>query len=73
MALYITFEDNSGTNWHIGEKNPVEYGKVNFVREVQADGHELDHIHGNFSRIPEANKRVVRWFGDHAKFIVANL
>lgn len=73
MALYITFEDNSGTNWHIGEKNPVDYKKVNEIREIQADGHELEHIHGNFSNIPVANKRVVRYFGDIAKFIIGNL
>lgn len=44
------------------------------VIEVQADGHELKHIHELFTNLPYSKcGGVVRWFGDHAAFIAANL
>ena len=46
-----------------------------YVAEVQADGDELEIIMARFpylkDRVPTA-QRVVRWFGDEAKFLVAN-
>lgn len=65
-----------GYVWHVGEKNPVPYEKVIAVTEVQADGDELEHIEDMFQlnkQIPIPRRRVVRWFGDHAKLIVGNL
>ena len=59
--------------WHVGESPPILYGDVKDVTEVQADGHELDYIINNMEGLPIAKTRVVRWFGDHARFIVANL
>ena len=44
------------------------------VVEVQADGHEFAYIEKYFHTIPMVtNTRVVRWFGDYAKFIAYNL
>ena len=40
---------------------------------VQADGDELEKIRKNFTSLPMTNARVVRWHGDFAKFIVANI
>ncbi len=60
--------------WHVGQKNPVEYLDVPKVTEVQADGHELEYIYENFTDLPHlSNGRVVRWFGDHARFIAGNI
>jgi hypothetical protein len=41
--------------------------------EVQADGHELGKIGRQIAGIPTTGHRVVRWHGDFAKFIIANL
>ena len=41
--------------------------------EVQADGDELELIRRDFSNIPMTTSRVVRWEGDIAAFIVANI
>lgn len=40
---------------------------------VQADGHELSAIEEQFYNVPMHEGRVVRWFGETAKFIVGNL
>jgi hypothetical protein len=60
-------------DWHVGESNPVKYFELEDVVVVQADGHELELI-ASWSGVPiPKDRRVVRWFGDTAKFIVANL
>lgn len=81
--LYITFDSHSVREWHVGQPNPVHYSEVNAVREIQADGHELEHIKNMFGHpknifgdptypgIPHG--QVIRLFGDFAKTIVANL
>lgn len=48
------------------------------VKMVAADGKELEAIGSQFKYIPGPNGLLqvvepVAWFGDHAKFIVANL
>lgn len=67
--------------WHVGEKNPLRNLPDNFafsfedVIEVQADLDELDYIHTEFTNLPQVVRGagIVHWFGDHAKFIAANL
>jgi hypothetical protein len=78
--LYITYTTSSdgcdliSTGWHVGQPNPINFHNVNKVVEVQADGDELLFIATQFRNIPMALKpSVVRWFGDDAKFIAANL
>lgn len=73
------------TEWHIGqelvgpvrlrhESQPVIYHhKVGTVIEIQADGAELDLIVKSELLPYVPNKKVVRWFGETAQFIVANL
>lgn len=75
--MYIVSADERGMHersWHVGE--PLIFGveAIQSVIEVQADGDELTHLHKQFDNIPfRLNSRVNRWFGDHAKFIAANL
>ncbi len=71
--------------WHVGEKNPINFGETSMISEIQVDGHELQHIQDQYCgqvaamttrvySIPmPSNKRVIRWFGDIAQTIVANL
>lgn len=67
FILHNTYE----STWHVGQKlnyiNPLD------VRMVQADGDELEEIKNKIENIPFTVGRVQRWFGDDAKFIVANL
>lgn len=59
---------------HVGEKE-----KFNAVREqmpfivsVQASNDELSHIFNTFTMNWRKDARVITWFGDEAKFIIAN-
>ena len=40
---------------------------------VQADGDELELIRDKLSNIPMADRRVVKWYGEDARFIIMNL
>ena len=72
--LYIKFNNGSDREWHVGRGNK-EIKKYSVeVSSIQADGDELEHIEDKFNNIPTVkSERVVTWFGDDAKFIVANL
>lgn len=81
MTLFAVTTDGQEHQWH---KNCYqEEGSVlrALIEEngcdillVQADGDELDLINDKFTGIRKApGKRVVRWFGEDAKFIVENL
>lgn len=60
--------------WHVGETAPIGQKFICEVSEVQADGDELLWIERNFRNLPIHNTSPVqRWFGEHAKFIVAHL
>lgn len=81
--LYATYKDEAhkgmthDKRWHIGTKFDTwdqSLERLKLLVEVQADGDELDFISVQYSNIPMvARNRIVRWFGDDAKFIVANL
>jgi hypothetical protein len=75
--LYIILNGNKERIWHVGNPSPISHKEAAEVTEVQADGDELDHITYDIfltnKSIPIPNRRVVRWFGDHAKLIAANL
>ncbi len=74
MSLSITFNTGASTEWHVGEENPIGYHEVPNVREIQADGHELEHIENMFTKGGSLPKgRVIRIFGDLARTIVGNL
>ena len=58
--------------WHVGGGRPGV--NLEQVEEIQADGDELEHIKQNFTNFPMANHvRVVRWRGEHARFILSHL
>lgn len=73
--------------WHVGEPVPIMPLQVRYVIEVQADGDELDYLTARFPFIAqnrpqqESGKangswdftRMVRWYGDDARFIIGNL
>ena len=75
--LYFTVTDsNTGLHsehtWHVGEQ--TYSACASYVSSVQADGDELDYIKETMLHLPmRRDKSVVSWYGDHAKFIIANL
>lgn len=71
--VYVVFDNkNVHRTWHVGEPRPCSISEMERVTEVQADGDELIHIYGMCDNLPSCKGHVVNWFGDHAKFIVAN-
>ncbi len=71
--LYIVTNNGNEYSRHIQDDLP-KLEKGEWVLEIQADGHELAVILQQIEGIPNApQQRVVRWFGDHAQFIYANL
>jgi hypothetical protein len=71
--LSVIHKSGRVLQWHTGENFAGIRTLSNEISNVQADGDELEHIKRNFSNIPMTNKPVIKWFGDDAKFIVANL
>ena len=72
--LYVEKENGIGNELHVGVTVPLSLKEdIRSVYLVQADGHELDFIFQQFHGLPFAQGRVVRWYGDHARFIVANI
>ena len=76
--MYVTFDTghlNHG-EWHVGEATNHIIIRANEVVAVQADGDELEFVLSNFGNLPRTlpvDRRVMRWYGDHAKFIAGNL
>lgn len=68
------------SHFEIGDS--TELINLDTVNSVVADGHELDFIEYHFTGIPMrlkadranagSSELSQQWFGDHAKFIVAN-
>lgn len=87
--LYIDTEYNGNfkeQKWHVGEPVPIMALQVRYVIEVQADGDELDYLMRRFpfvvNNMPKemspdnirwVPSKVVRWYGDQARFIIGNL
>lgn len=68
IKVFYTYT-NETTIWNLGEERPY----VNTVKSITADGIELTAIK-NLQGIPmKFFQDEVTWFGDDAKFIVANL
>lgn len=74
--LIIVLSTGKEHNWHSGVQNPITFHEVSNVIEVQADGDELTFLLRHTENLPITKQlgRYLsqRWFGDHAKFIVAN-
>ena len=71
--LWITDKFGTTTNWHIGTRPPHFF--TDDIKEVAADGDELDFVLINFKNIPTPPKaaRFAVWSGDFAAFIAKNL
>lgn len=69
--LYIDTKNNSFT--HYVGMPLTDYIKIDQIVSIQADNTELEKIRREVSGIPMVDRRVVSWYGDHAKFIVANI
>lgn len=65
----MTFHSGAGRIHEAVEEKFL--AKTNIM--VQADGHELNTIQRQFSGIPMASARVVRWTGETARFIINNI
>ena len=71
--LSIKYLNGSVQNWNVGEDFTLLHD-VNSILDVIADGDELAAIVAQFDNISTTKyNRVVRWFGDMAAFIVANM
>lgn len=59
--------------FHVGQFMTHVVYDADSVLEVQADGDELAHILHTMDNLPYSKTQSVQtWYGDHAKFIVAN-
>lgn len=70
--LYIVLNNGVERKWHIDQPISGLLDNIDLVKEVQADGAELQWIQNNITGIPFCNigvKRSQSWYGDNAKFI----
>lgn len=71
--------EGSAMEWHDGESTDVIRRRAPETVCVMADGDELMCILHRFQNLPRISPEAKRqlgpwsWFGDHAKFIIANL
>ena len=78
MALFVIDKDNRGLGeYHISSNQSTTRALNSLAFHcgiLQADGDELRSIQFQFPMlIPKNHKRVIKWYGDDAKFICANL
>ncbi len=61
---------------HVGDKHAqdiLQSMAQDGVKFIQADGHELESIENQITNLPHVvYGRVVRWYGDNARFICGN-
>ena len=72
--LTITSKRDKEMIVHVGQQFYMRKDDVHHVIMVQADDDELQYIYAHFNfSIPQViDAKVVRWFGDDAKFIAGN-
>jgi hypothetical protein len=85
MSLFVHFKhhthkDTRQKQWHVGKAlSPMHASFLKTeegweVFKAEASGEEKDFIFENFSNVPmRANRDLVTWHGDFAKFIAENL
>ena len=77
IMLAVGFTNTHKTlQFHVGdtiEFNEISNTHMNVLDFVQADGDELNLILDKVKNLPQTNNRVQIWYGDHAKFICANV
>jgi len=73
MAAYFITEDGREKVRHIQDTNFFESDEIHTIVEVQLDGHELEYVRQDMTGIPmHKDRRVQKFYGDHAKFIAGN-
>ncbi len=80
MLRIISSEGNF--DWYKGLETPIPIEDINAIEAVMADGQELQdilskvygirHIDWLDRQVDKVEEFPVQWFGDDAKFIVAN-
>jgi len=82
MSLFIIFESGRDREFHVQDFDALVggvkqkyliHGSATGVMWIQANGHELEYITSKFKGLPSSSGPVVRWYGDHAKFIIGNI
>lgn len=70
--IYDNHGQEETLNYHLGDPtNLLYYAEV--ATAVQADGEELQTVIRNFDNLPWRRwASIATWFGDTAKFILAN-
>lgn len=75
MPITIRHFPSGTTNWKIGDQSPKL--DTEYIEYIVANGMELSLVLSRFQNIPKPEKfnqvDSVYWYGDHAKFIIANL
>jgi len=73
VIIQPPFDEIDPRCMHLEVGKPVPDLNPDLILSVIADGPELQHILNNFTQLPRCLSRTEhRWFGDDAKFIVAN-
>lgn len=79
MALSASYiapgGDHKSINWYAGTDTTALNVVGSYVTQLQADGEELAYLLSIFDNIPRCNNHrlAYSWFGDHARFIAANI
>ena len=68
--MYIVMADGFKHIFH--NSNTMANHLAELVVEVQADCDELESLYARYPHLNRTGARVVRFFGDEAKFIVGN-
>lgn len=70
MVYIAANERLSSQTWCLGQ---ILSGAIQDVSYIQANGDELEYIKASFENLAYPKTKVVRWYGDTAKQIVAFL
>lgn len=73
--LHIKSSDKQGSTWQVGQELCFDFPPED-IFEIYATEDELAYILDRFDNIPKIKNSVSEvqyWYGDHAKFIIANL
>lgn len=68
--IFIEMNNGREVKFHCGET--IAMGTISLIANIQADCDELESILSTCKGIKRTNKTVQSWFGDDAKFVMAN-
>jgi len=70
--MYFVFKSGLEMQWHVGEKLPIGMDDIWYIKEIQADGDELQKLRELFPNAPLdffSDEKVQSWSGVDAKAI----